>query len=121
MKFIIYIGTFACMCLPLLAFGADATKGATLPATNSTIKQRSGNGTGNVFQLDAVEVRDMQQQPGTTVLEGQTLQLLPSRTGTVTDALRGQSSVQYSINDRTGLRGGEITPSPNIHSWLKNL
>lgn len=44
------------------------------------------------------------------MLDSQALHMAPSATGTVTDALRGQSFIQFDQNSRNGAQGGEITP-----------
>ncbi len=65
---------------------------------------------GQVYRLDPVEVRDRQTQAGQTILDGERINLMPSGTGSINDALRGNSSVQFDLNSRNGLTGGEITP-----------
>ncbi len=63
-----------------------------------------------VYQFDPVSVVAEKPQAGKATIEGKELQSLPSRTGTITEAIKGLSSVQFSNEDTSSLTGGEIRP-----------
>ena len=62
------------------------------------------------IRIQEVEVRSRIDQPGQKTLDATFLRMAPSHTGTVNDALRNSSFVQYDMSSRNGLMGGEITP-----------
>ena len=49
-------------------------------------------------------------QPGKATIAGKELHSLPSHTGTITEALKGFSNVQFSNDEISSLTGGEIRP-----------
>ena len=66
--------------------------------------------TETVHELDKVTVDEAMVKPGQTVLTAAKLEMVPSTTGTITDAFRGESFVQFDQNSRNGGLGAEITP-----------
>ena len=64
----------------------------------------------NVYRLDAVKVVADRIQAGRTTLEGPELESLPSRTGSVTEALKVVPNVQFSNEETSSLTAGEIRP-----------
>lgn len=89
--------------------GAD-TGGAT-EKEKTEHKKASGTDTANkVHLVEGVEVRGITEQPGEIVINQNTIEMTPTGTNTVTDLLRGQSSVQFDSSSRSGMLGGEITP-----------
>ncbi|MDR3175372.1 MAG: Plug domain-containing protein, partial [Desulfovibrio sp.] len=63
-----------------------------------------------MYRLEEVQVREDDDHPGATTLDRNFIKLAPSATGTVTDALRGKSNIQFDQNSRSGALGGEIAP-----------
>ena len=63
-----------------------------------------------VYGLDRLKVEG---DKGDIVVSGEELRMNPSATGTVTEALRGASRVQFDYASRSGMTGGEIT-APQI-------
>jgi len=63
-----------------------------------------------VYQLDPVNVLGEKHQAGKAMIEGKELHSLPSRTGTITEAIKGFSNVQFSNEEISSLTGGEIRP-----------
>jgi hypothetical protein len=63
-----------------------------------------------VYQFDPVRVLAEKQQAGKTTIEGQELHSLPSHTGSITEAIKGFSNVQFSNDEISSLTGGEIRP-----------
>lgn len=63
-----------------------------------------------VYQFDPVNVLAEKHQAGKASIGGKELQSLPSHTGTITEAIKGFSSVQFSNEDISSLTGGEIRP-----------
>jgi len=63
-----------------------------------------------VYQLDPVNVVAEKSQAGKATIEGKELRSLPSHTGTITEAIKGFSNVQFSNEDISSLTGGEIRP-----------
>jgi hypothetical protein len=63
-----------------------------------------------VYQFDPVRVEAEKQQAGKTTIEGQELHSLPSHTGSITEAIKGFSNVQFSNDEISSLTGGEIRP-----------
>lgn len=69
------------------------------------------NGQGDlVYRLDPVNVLGEKHQPGKATIGGKELQTLPSHTGSLTEALKGFSSVQFSNEEISSRTGGEIRP-----------
>lgn len=98
-------------------------------AGNSTAQDSSGDGTGSrqaagveegddvsglpassVYQLQAVNVLADKHEAGKETITGQELSSLPSHTGSVTEAVKGFSNVQFSNAEISSLTGGEIRP-----------
>ena len=63
-----------------------------------------------IYQFDPVRVLAEKQEAGKAVIEGRELQSLPSHTGAITEALKGQPNVQFSNDEISSLTGGEIRP-----------
>jgi hypothetical protein len=63
-----------------------------------------------VYQLEPVNVLGEKHQPGKATIAGKELHSLPSHTGTITEALKGFSNVQFSNDETSSLTGGEIRP-----------
>ena len=63
-----------------------------------------------IFTLEKVEVEDEREESGKTVIDSETLKILPSRSGSITEALKGQSNVQFDLESNSNLTGGEIRP-----------
>ena len=90
-------------CVSAQAEDAAATKEDTAKTTN-TLPPKV------VHKLSPITIVEQREQNGERVLSGSELQMLPTSTGTVTDSLRGMSSVQFDPSSRTATTGGEITP-----------
>lgn len=63
-----------------------------------------------VYRFDPVSVLAQRLEAGKASIEGKELQSLPSHTGSITEAVKGFSNVQFSNDDISSLRGGEIRP-----------
>ena len=63
-----------------------------------------------IYRLDPVNVLGEKHQPGKATIAGKELHSLPSHTGTITEALKGFSNVQFSNDEISSLTGGEIRP-----------
>lgn len=64
-----------------------------------------------LVEMEPVDVwAKLRRQSGTKVLSGEAIGKAPSITGTITDALRGQSNIQFDSSSRSGGQGGEIRP-----------
>lgn len=90
-------------CVSAQAEDAAATKEDTAKTTNTPPLKV-------VHKLSPITVIEQREQNGERLLASPELQMLPSSTGTVTDSLRGLSSVQFDPSSRSGATGGEITP-----------
>ena len=66
-----------------------------------------------VHQLQAVQVDEVVQKTGETVITPAELAIRANNTSTITDALRGQSFVQFDVNTRNSANGAELT-APQI-------
>lgn len=90
---------------------------ATVPAPqgNATLPVEQAATTGpqgdqSVHQLDSVEVEAEKVQSGSATIKGRELRSLPSHSGSITEALKGMSNVQFSNEETSGLTAGEIRP-----------
>jgi len=83
------------------AAGNDTAPGAP-PSTGGQVEP--------VYRLDAVKVVADRIEAGRTTIEGQELQSMPSRTDSVTEALKVVPSVQFSNEEASSLTAGEISP-----------
>ena len=63
-----------------------------------------------VHRLGEVRVHGRDDQPGEQTLNQDFLRMVPSQSGTVPDAFRSRSDIQYDIASRNGSTGGDITP-----------
>ena len=63
-----------------------------------------------IHALDAVVVQDVADKNGETTLTSVELSILPSYTGSINDAFRSKSFVQYDANSRSGGIGAEFLP-----------
>lgn len=61
-------------------------------------------------EVITVEVRAAAEQSGKIFLTGSSINLAPSSSGGITDALRVDSSVQFDLLSRNSMTGGEIAP-----------
>lgn len=84
----------------------DSEASARMAEDNGT---RSGNG-GMVYHLEPVQVVAERIEAGKAVIEGRELHSMPSHTGAITEALKGQSNVQFSNEETSSLTAGEIRP-----------
>ena len=88
----------------------DEDSGASEPVTQAQSGNASAAQDDFVYQFDPVKVLAEKHQAGKATIEGKELQSLPSHTGTITEAIKGFSSVQFSNEDISSLTGGEIRP-----------
>lgn len=65
---------------------------------------------GTVYRFDPVRVVAEKFEAGKTVLGGQELQTMPSRTGSITEVLKIVPNVQFSNEESSSLTMGEISP-----------
>jgi len=72
-----------------------------------------------VYQFDPVRVLAEKHQAGKAAIGGQELHSLPSHTGSITEAIKGFSSVQFSNDEISSLTGGEIRPPRVVISGAK--
>jgi len=63
-----------------------------------------------VYQFDPVRVLADRHQAGQAAIGGRELRSLPSHTGSITEAVKGFSNVQFSNDEMSSLTGGEIRP-----------
>ena len=86
-----------------------------MPTPEAPAQETEDNGTGSagggmVYRLEPVQVVAERIEAGKAVIEGRELHSMPSHTGAVTEALKGQSNVQFSNEEISGLTAGEIRP-----------
>lgn len=62
------------------------------------------------YKLDSVEVEDNKKEFGKQTIGGKMLQMTPSKSDSITEALRGMSNVQFSYDADNSQTLGEITP-----------
>ena len=63
-----------------------------------------------IHELSKVTVEDVVENNGISALSVYDLEMRPNRTGTVTDALRSESFIQFDRGSRNGSFGAEMTP-----------
>ncbi len=63
-----------------------------------------------VHQLEVVDVTEQERRPGSDTIADRQLQSLPSHSGSITEALKGQSNVQFANDSFSSLTAGEIRP-----------
>jgi hypothetical protein len=63
-----------------------------------------------VYVLDEVEVQEQTKELGKSSVKGMQLDMMPSVTGSVTEALKGMSNVQFGYDQDSALTIGEIAP-----------
>ncbi len=63
-----------------------------------------------IHELGKVTVEDVVEKNGVTALSVYDLEMRPNRTGTITDALRSESFIQFDRGSRNGGFGAEMTP-----------
>ncbi len=123
----------ACICLlmihgPVFVRAENATgRGAVQPVTatdsappvaeQNAVDSWTSNGTesadvsnGSVYSLNAVHVVADKLQSGKTTIDGQELHAMPTRSGSVTEALKVVPNVQFSNEESSSLTLGEIAP-----------
>lgn len=89
----------------------DKKEAAVVSGNKGSKKQLTTAQNTNAIVLDTLNVyASKEEQAGKVVLDSQTINLMPSSTGTVTDTLRGRSDVQFDSGSRSGSQGGEIRP-----------
>lgn len=64
-----------------------------------------------VYTLEKIKVAAQHEESGKTEIDAEKLEILPSRSDSITEALKGQSNVQFSYDTDSGLTGGEIRPA----------
>lgn len=115
--------------VPGASTAADATSGrlydeadgnGTVAGSGQKQAGASGSSAGNqpdsaapgdgVYAFDPVSVVGDRQEAGKAVIGGQELHSLPSHTGSITEAVKGFSNVQFSNDEISSLTGGEIRP-----------
>ncbi len=65
---------------------------------------------GTVYRLEAVRVVADRIEAGKATIAGEELQTMPTRTGSVTEALKVRPNVQFSREEASSLTTGEIRP-----------
>lgn len=63
-----------------------------------------------VYAFDPISVLGEKQEAGKATIGGQELHSLPSHTGSITEAVKGFSHIQFSNDEVSSLTGGEIRP-----------
>jgi hypothetical protein len=63
-----------------------------------------------IYRFEPVRVLADRPESGKAVIGGKNLHSLPSHTGSITEAIKGFSSVQFSNDEASSLTGGEIRP-----------
>lgn len=81
-------------------------KGASIAAGGSG----GGASQGMVYQLDAVRVVADKIEAGKTTIGEEELKSMPSRTGSITEALKVVPNVQFSNEESSSLMMGEVSP-----------
>ncbi|MBD1399508.1 TonB-dependent receptor plug domain-containing protein [Pelovirga terrestris] len=69
-----------------------------------------GQAAPNLHTMTPVIVHATSIESGETIIEGAALELMPSATGSVTEALKGMSQIQYDYERQSSLTVGEIAP-----------
>jgi hypothetical protein len=92
------VTAFAALLLAALPAGLPAAPNAAPTATTAA------------DDIIEREVRATSDQPGKTTLPGADINMAPSTTGSITDALRVKSGVQFDLASRGSMTGGDITP-----------
>ena len=115
--FFIFCIIFLSPCVAATAGGAQAENAtsygsALAPEDARAAAQESAVPTGNgtVYRLEAVRVVAERPEVGKAVIGGLELQTMPSRTGSITEALKVRPNVQFSNEESSSLTGGEIAP-----------
>ncbi|MDR1010589.1 MAG: TonB-dependent receptor plug domain-containing protein [Opitutaceae bacterium] len=96
--------------LALAAFtllAAPAPLPAQQPAPTATPATSSDTTAKDII---SVTVEAKTDQPGKTILPGADINMAPSTTGSITDALRIKPDVQFDLASRNSMMGGDITP-----------
>lgn len=95
-KILVFVTLFSFMLTP--AFAEEKQ-------TEETVKKEK-----EVYTLDKLEVEDERKESGKAVIDSEALKLMPTRSGSITEALKGQSNVQFDYNSNASGKGGEIRP-----------
>ncbi len=64
----------------------------------------------DLYRLTPVIVHATSKNSGETIIEGADLEMMPSATGSITEALKGMSQIQYDDERQSSLTVGEIAP-----------
>ncbi|MFO7578019.1 MAG: TonB-dependent receptor plug domain-containing protein, partial [Pelovirga sp.] len=94
------------LCLPVFLLLLTFGPGTFAAAADEAFADESAS----LYTLSPVVVRASSSEPGTATIGADELQLMPSTTGAVTEALKGMSQVQYDYDQQSSLTLGEITP-----------
>lgn len=90
--------------------GNRTTHDAVPPADGGTAAYSAVNQGDAVYRLEPVRVVAERDELGEATVEGQALQSMPSRSGSVTEALKTVPGVQFSNEEPSSLTAGEIRP-----------
>ncbi|MFV0421042.1 TonB-dependent receptor plug domain-containing protein [Oleidesulfovibrio sp.] len=88
----------------------EKMEGSKKEAAANATKRTTGDASDKVHKLSVVEVEDARNESGASSIGGQTLRTLPSYSGSITEALKGMSNVQFSNDMLSSHTGGEIKP-----------
>lgn len=95
-KILVFLTLFSFMITPAFAEEKQAEE---------TVKKEK-----EVYTLDKLEVEDARKESGKAVIDSEALKLMPTRSGSITEALKGNSNVQFDYNSNASGKGGEIRP-----------
>lgn len=111
---------YALVCLVLFSLATAGYAGGAIcpagkvapPPAGNSAAQGNATRTGGpgVYQLAPVHVVGERNEAGKVVVSGRELHSRPSHTGSITEAVKGSSNVQFSNDDISSLKGGEIRP-----------
>lgn len=85
----------------------QATSKADAPASDNATKDDEDE---KVYTLDMVEVEKEKHELGKATIGGSRLKSLPSHSGSITEAIRAMSNVQFSNGESSSMTAGEIRP-----------
>lgn len=85
-------------------------QGAVSPAPAADAANSTGSHGDALYRLESVRVVAERIEPGRATVEGQELQTMPSRSGSVTEALKAFPGVQFSNEEPSSFTAGEIRP-----------
>ncbi len=76
----------------------------------AAVAEQESEAEAEVHTLSPVVVRATSVESGATTISGADLEMLPSATGSITEALKGMSQIQYDYQRQSSLTVGEIAP-----------